>query len=176
MRSFRNTESTKEDMARLFLGLDASTQSLSAIVIDYDRGHIVCELSLNFDKTLPHYKTVNGVLPNRNPLVKHSPPLMWAEALDLIFAQMKRRGVALGDILAISGSGQQHGSVYLNANAPEVLAALAPKTGLVENLRNAFARPTAPVWMDSSTEEECAEIRHKLGGIEAAAKLTGSDV
>src|SRR5207237_995460 len=25
-------------------------------------------------------------------------------------------------------------------------------------------------------EEECAEIRHKLGGIEAAARLTGSDV
>jgi xylulokinase len=30
--------------------------------------------------------------------------------------------------------------------------------------------------MDSSTTEECAEIRRKLGGIKSAAQLTGSDV
>src|SRR5271165_6918842 len=101
-------------MAKLFLGLDSSTQSLSAVVIDLDSRKVVCEKSLNFDRALPHYKTQNGVLPNRNPLVKHSPPLIWAEALDLLFAQMKNDGVALGQILAVSGSGQQHGSVYFN--------------------------------------------------------------
>src|SRR5208282_4547483 len=101
-------------MAKLFLGLDSSTQSLSAVVIDLDARKVVYETSLNFDRALPHYKTRNGVLPNRNPLVKHSSPLMWAEALDLIFTEMKRDGVALGKILAVSGSGQQHGSVYFN--------------------------------------------------------------
>ena len=80
-------------MARLFLGLDASTQSLSAVVIDYDARRVVYEHSLNYDKTLPHYRTHNGVLSNPDPLVKHSPPLMWAEALDLIFEQMRRDGV-----------------------------------------------------------------------------------
>ena len=83
-------------MAKLFLGLDSSTQSLSAVVIDYDRRKVVYEKSLNFDQALPQYKTQNGVLPNRDPLVKHSPPLMWAEALDLLFAVMKKDGVALG--------------------------------------------------------------------------------
>ena len=162
-------------MAKLFLGLDSSTQSLSAVVIDYDRRKVVYDKSLNFDRALPHYKTQNGVLPNPNPLVKHSSPLMWAEALDLIFAGMKKDGVALGEILAVSGSGQQHGSVYLNNRAAAALANLNPQKTLVENLRGVFSRPTSPIWMDSSTAAECAEIREKLGGIKATAQKTGSD-
>ncbi|MGN6555384.1 MAG: xylulokinase [Verrucomicrobiota bacterium] len=162
-------------MAKLFLGLDSSTQSLSAVVIDYDTRKVVYEKSLNFDSALPHYKTRNGVLPNRDPLVKHSPPLMWAEALDLLFAAMKKDRVALGDILAISGSGQQHGSIYLNDRAPEALRQLGSAASLVKGLRGVFSRRTSPIWMDSSTANECAEIRKALGGIEATATKTGSD-
>src|ERR1041385_9076564 len=163
-------------MSRLFLGLDSSTQSLSAVVIDYDSRKVVYNDSLNFDEALPHYKTRNGVLLNANPLIKHSPPLMWAEALDLLFARMKKKGVALSKILAVSGSGQQHGSVYLNAKAEEVLAQLNPKASLVKNLEGVFSRPTAPIWMDSSTSAECGAIRRALGGVKAAAQLTGSDI
>ena len=143
-------------MARLFLGLDLSTQSLSAIVIDYDARKVVYEHSLNFDQSLPHYRTQNGVLPHPDPLVKHSPPLMWAEALDLIFEQMRKDGVPMGEVLAVSGSAQQHGSVYLRADG-------------------SLARPTSPIWMDSSTSLECAEIRAALGGTAATAEATGSD-
>ena len=83
-------------MAKLFLGLDSSTQSLSAVIIDLDAGKVIYEKSLNFDQALPQFKTKNGVLPNRDPLVKHSSPLLWAAALDLLFAQMKKDKVALG--------------------------------------------------------------------------------
>ncbi len=162
-------------MAKLFLGLDSSTQSLSAVVIDCDHRKVVYEKSLNFDRALPRYQTRNGVLPNADQLVKHSPPLMWAEALDLLFAQMKNDGVPLDKILAISGSGQQHGSVYFNGRIDSALANLNPKKSLVENLRAVFSRRTSPIWMDSSTAEECAEIRQKLGGIKATAQKTGSD-
>ena len=169
-------------MARLFLGLDSSTQSLSAILIDHDTRKVVYEASLNFDQSLPHYGTQNGTLraPRRpsgqaDSLVVHSPPLMWAEALDLMFVQMKNDGVPLGDILAISGSGQQHGSVYLNDRVADALANLDPAKSLVDNLRGVFSRATSPIWMDSSTSAECAEIRGKLGGIKATAQLTGSD-
>ena len=162
-------------MPKLFLGLDSSTQSLSAVVIDLDTRKVAYEKSLNFDKALPHYKTQNGVLPNRNPLIKHSSPLMWAEALDLIFAEMKKDRVALGDILAVSGSGQQHGSVYFNERITAALESLDPKKSLVENLHAVFARKTSPIWMDSSTSAECAEIRKKLGGIKYTASRTGSD-
>src|SRR5664279_1145280 len=162
-------------MAKLFLGLDSSTQSLSAVVIDLDTRKVVCEKSLNFDQALPQYKTQNGVLPNRDPLVKHSSPLLWAAALDLLFAQMKKDGVALGNILAVSGSGQQHGSVYFNEKAADVLLNLNPKKSLVENLDGIFACKTSPIWMDASTARECAEIRKKLGGIKYTASRTGSD-
>ena len=37
-------------MAKLFLGLDSSTQSLSAVVIDYERRKVVYDKSLNFDR------------------------------------------------------------------------------------------------------------------------------
>jgi len=162
-------------MGKLFLGLDSSTQSLSAVVIDLDARKVIYEKSLNFDQALPEFKTKHGVLSNRDPLVKHSPPLLWAAALDLLFAQMKKDGVALGKILAVSGCGQQHGSVYLSEKAGEVLAALDPKKSLVENLDGIFTRKTAPIWMDSSTAKECAEIRKKLGGIKFTASRTGSD-
>ena len=144
-------------------------------MIDYERRKVVYDKSLNFDRALPHYQTQNGVLPNPNPLVKRSSPLMWAEALDLLFAGMKKDGVALGEILAISGSGQQHGSVYLNDRAAAALANFDSAKSLVENLRGVFSRPTSPIWMDSSTAVECAEIREKLGGVEATAQKTGSD-
>ncbi len=162
-------------MARLFLGLDSSTQSLSAVVIDLDTRKVAYEKSINFDSALPQFKTKNGVLHSRDPLVKHSSPLLWAAALDLLFAQMKKDKVALGKILAVSGSGQQHGSVYLNEKAPDTLANLDPKKSLVENLDGVFARKTSPIWMDSSTAKECAEIRKKLGGIKFTASRTGSD-
>lgn len=162
-------------MAKLFLGLDSSTQSLSAVVINLDTRKVVYEHSLNFDTALPQFKTKNGVLVNRDPLVKHSSPQMWAAALDLIFAQMKKDKVALNKIVAISGSGQQHGSVYLNEKVVEVLANLNPKKSLVENLEGVFARKTSPIWMDSSTTKECEEIRKKLGGIKFTASRTGSD-
>lgn len=163
-------------MAKLFLGLDSSTQSLSAVIIDLDAHRVVYEKSLNFDRALPEFKTKNGVLPHPDPLVKHSSPLLWAAALDRLFAEMKNDGAPLGEILAVSGSGQQHGSVYLNARAKTALAKLDPQRSLADNLQGVFSRATSPIWMDSSTAGECAEIRAKLGGIKAAATATGSDI
>jgi xylulokinase len=55
------------------------------------------------------------------------------------------------------------------------LANLDPKKSLVENLEGIFSRKTSPIWMDSSTAKECAEIRKKLGGVKYTASRTGSD-
>jgi len=144
-------------------------------VIDHDSRRVLYNHSLNFDQALPHYGTRNGTLPGNDPLVVHSPPLIWVEALDMLFAQMKEDGVSLGEVLAVSGSGQQHGSVYLNSRAPDALARPNPNKPLAANLRSVFSRATAPVWMDSSTGAECAEIREALGGVKATAQITGSD-
>jgi xylulokinase len=168
-------KSSANHMAKLFLGLDSSTQSLSAVLMDLDTRKVVYEKSLNFDQSLPRYKTKNGVLPNRDPLVKHSSPLLWADALDLLFATMKKDRVPLGEILALGGSGQQHGSVYFNEKFADALAGLDPKKSLVENLRGVFTRKTSPIWMDSSTADDCAKIRKQLGGVQYTVTRTGSD-
>jgi len=156
------------------MGLDSSTQSLSVVVIDYDSGEVVYNEGLNFSENLPHYGTENGVLKDEDPTVVHSCPLMWAEALDQLFQKMKSENFPFADILTISGSGQQHGSVYLNSAAPRVLENLDANYSLVDNLTGIFSRETAPVWMDSSTSEECEEISAALGGMQAVAELTGS--
>ncbi len=158
----------------LFLGLDSSTQSLSAVMIDPVKRQIIYEAAVNFDDVLPHYGTRNGTLPLDDPQVVHSPPLMWVEALDLLLQKMADDGAPLGEVAAISGSGQQHGSVYLNAAAPEALAGLSPERPLADQLRGIFSRPTSPIWMDSSTSVECEEIEAALGGKAATAEATGS--
>ncbi|MBS3763600.1 MAG: carbohydrate kinase [Planctomycetes bacterium] len=161
-------------MARLFLGLDSSTQSLSAMVIDLDSKEVVYDDSIAFDEELPHYGTENGVLRADDPKVVHSPPLMWVEALDLAFSRLQESGVDLGEILAVSGSGQQHGSVYMNSTASQVIGGLDPDEDLANQLEGIFSRETSPIWMDSSTEEECEEIMASLGGMRETAAATGS--
>ncbi len=161
-------------MTRWFLGLDSSTQSLTAILIDPDARAIVAERSLNFDAELPEYGTRNGVLRAADPTVVHAPPLMWAAALDRLFERMRDEGFALAQVAAVAVSGQQHGSVYLTADAPAALATLDPNVGLAESLRPVLARVTSPIWMDSSTTTECNEITAALGGAAAVARRTGS--
>ena len=160
----------------LYLGIDSSTQSLTGVVIEVDAKarRVVAEASLNFDQDLPHHGAKNGVLPNADPRVAHSPPLLWAEALDLLFPRLKAQGVPLSKIHAIAGSGQQHGSVYLVKGTEEALRRLDPARPLVEGLRGLFSRETSPIWMDSSTARECREIEKALGGAQALAQLTGS--
>src|SRR5690349_14696053 len=116
----------------LYLGLDSSTQSLTAIVIDGDTNTVVYESSINFDQTLPHYGTSHGVLPRTRPDVAMSSPVMWAEALDLMFGQIAASGVDVRRIAAIAGSAQQHGSVYLNRSAAAGLGTLDPARPLAD--------------------------------------------
>ena len=64
----------------LSLGLDLSTQSLTATVIDLLGGDIR-QFSINFDDQYPAHKTRNGVLANENPRVVHADPRMWVESI-----------------------------------------------------------------------------------------------
>ena len=160
----------------LYLGLDSSTQSLTAILLDVDddRRRIVFESSLAFDEALPHYGTRHGVLPDPDPLVARSSPLLWADALDLMMARVARSGLDLDRLAAISGSAQQHGSVYLNASAGALWADLDPRRPPGEQLASALSRQIAPIWLDSSTSDECGELTEAVGGSEVLAKRTGS--
>src|SRR5205807_2087544 len=160
----------------LYLGLDSSTQSLTAIVLEADdtRRRIVFESTLAFDQALPHYGTRHGVLPRADQATAFSSPPMWADALDMMLARVARSGVEVSRIAAISGSAQQHGSVYLNANASSVFAALDPAQPPGQQLAAVLSRAVAPIWMDSTTSGECEEIESAVGGAAALAQRTGS--
>jgi len=161
----------------VYLGFDCATQGLTAIAIEAEgpERRVLLQRSLRFDEALPAYGTVDGVLPDADPLVVRAPPLMWAEALDTMMGIVTAE---LGDdvrrIAAVSGSAQQHGSVYLRAEADDVLARLDPAHPLADQLHDVFAVERAPVWMDASTSAQCADITLALGGPDAVARLTGS--
>jgi xylulokinase len=158
-----------------YLGLDSSTQSLTAVVVEIDRDErrVALETSLHFDEALPHYGTRNGVLPDRDPSVGIAPPLMWAEALDMMMARLAE-AVDVRQIAAICGSAQQHGSVYLNASATRAFTSLDPTQPLVDQLRGTLSRDTSPIWMDATTADECREITVAAGGEQELARRTGS--
>lgn len=161
-------------MSSLHLGLDSSTQSLTAVLLDLHSRRVIYTRSLNFDAELPHHGTRDGVLRAADPTVVHAPPLLWVEALDRIFALMKADGVALGELRSIAGVGQQHGSVYMNEQAGPALARLDPARSLCDNLRHIFSRATSPVWMDSSTTASCEEITRALATRGGILQATGS--
>ena len=159
-----------------YLGLDVSTQSLTGIIVDSESSGIILEESINYDQYFSKkYRVQHGVI-ERGLGVVHSYPLMWVEALDLLLTKIRDNGFDLSSVKALSGSGQQHGTVYLNKNASDALKHLRPEKTLVEQLNGIFSRDTSPVWMDSSSARQCAEIESLLGGTQRVIGLTGNNV
>lgn len=157
-----------------YLGIDASTQSLTGLLIDVDSNTIEIEATVGFDEHFAdRYGVTNGVIDMGDGVV-HSVPLMWVEALDLLLDQLRGAGVDLGAVQAIAGSGQQHGTVYLNSTAADALSALDGGSALAERLAGIFSRSTAPVWMDTSTGPQCREIEAAVGGRDRLLELTGN--
>lgn len=157
-----------------YLGLDASTQSITGIIIDTDTGDLTAERSVNFDEHFASdYGIRNGVVDLGGGVV-HSYPLVWVEALEMLLDGLRQERNDLAEVSAIAGSGQQHGTVYLNRTAEPTLNGLSADRPLRDQLRDIFSRETAPVWMDSSTERQCREIETGVGGREALLDLTGN--
>ena len=157
-----------------YLGLDASTQSMTGLIIDTDAQAIVAEESINFDEHFAaRYGVENGVV-DKGEGVVHSYPLMWIDALELLLVRLRDSGQDLSKIVALSGSGQQHGTVYLNASASSALNAFEAHSSLSDQLSGVFSRAAAPIWMDSSTNRQCQEIEEAVGGQEALLELTGN--
>jgi xylulokinase len=161
----------------LYLGFDASTQSLTAIVIEIGERsrHIVFQHAINFERDLPEYRTLAGVRRGPGDDEVYAPPVMWADALDRMMGVIATHAeLDLDDLRAISGSAQQHGSVYLNAGAAAQLANLDPAEPLAPQLQTIFSRDEAPVWLDNSTAAQCREIESAIGGAEMLRAVTGS--
>jgi len=167
----------------LVLGLDASTQSLSAVVVDRRDGRVVSSLSVVYktDRRLAGFgidpETV--LLPPRNPGEADQPPLLFVAALEALFGDLEATGLRLADIGLINVSAQQHGQVYLSAGFGRALAELrqgrSTNRSLVDLLSSSFSYPRAPIWMTSDTGPEAEALRKAAGGSQAMIAKTGSD-
>ena len=161
----------------VYLGLDSSTQSLTASLIRAGDGahETIAEYALPFDQTFPEFGTTNGVIRGDAPGVVAAPPLLWVTALDRMMGDLVGKWPReMAELAAVSGSAQQHGSVYLHEDGLARLSSLNARESLASQLAGSFSRPLSPVWMDSSTTAECREIERAVGGKDVLARRTGS--
>lgn len=156
------------------LGIDSSTQSIKALVYDTDAQKVVTTVSVNFGKELPTFNCPDGFLPNADVLVRQADPRLWLAGLEKVLGKLQA-AFDTSKIAAIGGDGQQHGSVYLNAAWDAALGNVKCKMEkgecLAEVFRPALARGVSPIWMDSSTGAEVAELNAKFPDM---AARTGS--
>nr|KAF6311464.1 xylulokinase [Myotis myotis] len=163
-----------EPAARLCcLGWDFSTQQVKVVAVDAAM-NVFYEDSVHFDRDLPEFGTQGGVHVHQDGLTVTSPVLMWVQALDILLEKMRASGFDFSRVLALSGAGQQHGSIYWKAGASRVLTSLSPDLPLHEQLQACFSIHDCPVWMDSSTTAQCRQLEAAVGGAQALSCLTGS--
>lgn len=105
----------------------------------------------------------------------YAPVAMWLEAVDLVLHRLSLKKCPFQQIKGISGSGQQHGSVYWSGEGEKLLGTLDPEKGLVDQLQEkGFAHPYSPNWQDASTQQECDAFDKELGDENDLAQITGS--
>ncbi|ORY69871.1 uncharacterized protein BCR38DRAFT_361192 [Pseudomassariella vexata] len=158
----------------LYLGFDLSTQQLKAIVVSSDL-KVVSEAKVDFDADFgAKYDISKGVRVNEDDGEVFAPVAMWLEALDLVLQRLKENKCPVQDIRGISGSCQQHGSVFWSADGGSALKKLDAGKTLVEQLTIAFSYEFGPNWQDHSTQAECDLFDAHLGSKQKLAEATGS--
>jgi len=168
---------------RLSLGLDLSTQSISAVLVDIDSREIVYQYSLDYQKDarLKKYgiQGQNYILPPKNEGEANQPAKMFLAALDDLFTDMKSTGQPMHDILVCNTSAQQHSHTYLNRHSRTIFGRLNipgnTKSNLVTILEGCFSLNIVPTWMTSDTIKQADFIRTFVGGQERMIQLSGSN-
>ncbi|XP_033124154.1 xylulose kinase-like isoform X2 [Anneissia japonica] len=135
---------------------------------------VVHESAVQFDKDLPEFRTESGVHIHDDQLTITSPTIMWVKALDLLLTRMKESGFNFSAVVALSGAGQQHGSIFWKDGSEKVLDNLQSDCPLQVQLKNCFSIPDSPIWMDSSTTEQCQNLEMMMGGPQQLTDITGS--
>ena len=156
----------------LYLGFDLSTQQLKIIVTN-EHLHALNTYNVEFDSVYKDkYGIHKGVISGKDGEIV-SPVLMWLDAIDHLFAEMKNEKFPFEKVVGISGSGQQHGSIYWSHDADKLLGELNPELDLSQQLPEALSWEMSPNWQDHSTIPE-ANVFHDVVGKENLARITGS--
>lgn len=162
------------------LGINSSTQSVTFTVIDFDTKETIWQWREKFeDEFYSGFYAPKGFLPNPDNLKRfHTDPLLVAATLEKGMMELsnafKVYGWDLGNIRAIAGAGQQHGTVYFNKEAKHVFSNFVPHMSLALQLNAVLSRRTSPIWMDTTTEAQKKEAEEFFGGPEGLRRLAGS--
>ncbi|KPI45033.1 putative D-xylulose kinase A [Cyphellophora attinorum] len=157
----------------LYIGTDLSTQQLKALVVDSTLKKVY-EAKFDFDADSKGYDIRKGVMTNEAEGEVFAPVTLWLQAVDTVLARLKDAGLDFLRVKGISGAGMQHGSVFWNTQAEQVLGSLDPSQGLEKQVDKALAHPFSPNWQDASTQKECDEFDAILGSEVELANATGS--
>jgi D-xylulose kinase len=117
----------------VFLGFDVGTQGTKGLAFDATAGRIVARASRAY-----------GLLPGLPPGAAEQHPETWIDALREVARELGR-AIETARVAGIGVSGQQHGSVLLDAQGRVV-------------------RP-AKLWCDTATAAEAAELSQALGRV-----------
>ena len=166
------------------LGIDASTQSMSGVLLDIATGDVIWSKSLAYrdDPRLAGFGFEHDsmVMPPRETGEAEQPPRLFIAALDALLGDLRASGMDTARIAAINTSGQQHGHVYLGEAARQAFTSLqADSSGqetLLDALAGSFAYGGAPIWKTANTAREAEHIRQASGGKAAIIARTGSDI
>lgn len=157
-----------------YMGLDLSTQQLKAAIIN-DKLEILYEEAVSFDSDLPEFRTQNGaVIDKADPQYITAPVMMWVKAFDILLDKLTVAGADFTKLTALSGTAQQHGSVYWQKGAEDTLKKLNPSQFLHEQLSHSFSVTNSPIWMDASSTKQCKQLEDAVGGPKELAQITGS--
>jgi len=167
----------------LVLGIDSSTQSLSAVVVDRANPLSVTSVAVTY-KSDPRLAGMGLdpdllLMPPRSPGEADQPPLLFLASLEALFEDLHAVGVDLSQIGLVNVSAQQHGQVYLSSGFLTALAELKSGVGterpLAQVLASSFSHGRAPIWKTSDTVQEAAALRAAAGSSKAMIALSGSD-
>ncbi|KAG7223002.1 hypothetical protein INR49_029224 [Caranx melampygus] len=139
-----------------------------------EESELIEKMKTFLNRAPTHTVTQGGVHLHADRLAVTSPVLMWVKALDLLLDKMKKAGFDFSKVRALSGSGQQHGSVYWRRRASKTLNQLDSDQDLYQQLQGSFSVSDSPVWMDSSTSLQCQDLQAAVGGALRLAQITGS--
>lgn len=90
--------------------------------------------SLRFDVDLPEFNTKDGVHRQNDGVTITSPTLMWLKAFDLMMMHLSAT-VNLNEIVMVSGTAQQHGSVFWRRSAEITLSHLNSASTITDQLQ-----------------------------------------
>jgi xylulokinase len=161
------------------LGIDISTQSVTAIVLDPFLGELCCREQIYFGSDFPERGHPEGFINDDRYELEcdemHADPLLWLDAIEMVLDRLSK-SMDLSHIQAVAVSGQQHGSVYLTEGFVDAISDMnmSLDTPMSQKMAPFLSRRTSPIWMDNSTSQECREIASALGGDLNLCRITGS--